>query len=94
LAAEFTRRAKEVGHTVTEFFLDSMDIHDCKGCFGGHNSRECPCVQRDDMMQIYPAVSPLTEFNKDNWYSLVVYATVYGKDDIWFTFRNRMEIKA
>lgn len=56
LAAEFTRGAKEVGHTVTEFFLDSMDIHGCKGCFGGHSSRECPCVQKDDMMQIYPAV--------------------------------------
>lgn len=56
LAAEFTRGAKEAGHTVTEFFLDSMDIHGCKGCFGGHSSRECPCVQKDDMMQIYPAV--------------------------------------
>ena len=49
LAAEFTRGAKEAGHTVTEFFLDSMDIHGCKGCFGGHSSRECPCVQKDDM---------------------------------------------
>lgn len=56
LAAEFTRGAKEAGHTVTEFFLDSMDIHGCKGCFGGHSSRECPCVQKDDMMQIYPVV--------------------------------------
>jgi len=56
LAAEFARGAKEAGHTVTEFFLDSMDIHGCKGCFGGHSSRECPCVQKDDMMQIYPAV--------------------------------------
>lgn len=56
LAAEFIRGAKEAGHTVTEFFLDSMDIHGCKGCFGGHSSRECPCVQKDDMMQIYPAV--------------------------------------
>lgn len=56
LAAEFTRGAKEAGHTVTEFFLDSMDIHGCEGCFGGHSSRECPCVQKDDMSQIYPAV--------------------------------------
>ncbi len=56
LAAEFARGAGEAGHTVTEFFLDSMDIHGCKGCFGGHSSRECPCVQKDDMMQIYPAV--------------------------------------
>lgn len=28
----------------------------CKGCFGGHSSRECPCVQKDDMCQIYAAV--------------------------------------
>lgn len=56
LTAEFTKGAKEAGHSVTEFFLDSMDIHGCKGCFGGHSSRECPCVQRDDMDKIYPAV--------------------------------------
>ncbi len=56
LAAEFTRGAKEAGNTVVEFFLDSMDIHGCKGCFGGHSSRECPCVQKDDMDKIYPAV--------------------------------------
>jgi len=56
LVERFTAGAKSVGNTVTEFFLDRMDIHGCKGCFGGHSSRECPCVQKDDMMQIYPAV--------------------------------------
>ncbi len=56
LVAEFTRGAKESGNTVTEFFLDGMEIHGCKGCFGGHSSRECPCVQNDDMNKIYPAV--------------------------------------
>ena len=56
LTAQFTKGAKEAGNTVTEFFLDGMDIHGCKGCFGGHSSRECPCVQRDDMDKIYPAV--------------------------------------
>lgn len=56
LAAEFTRGAEEAGNTVVEFFLDSMDIHGCKGCFGGHSSRECPCAQKDDMDEIYPAV--------------------------------------
>ena len=30
-----------------------MDIHGCGGCFGGHSSREFPCVQKDDMDQIY-----------------------------------------
>ena len=56
LVKEFTKGAQEAGHTVTEFFLSGMDIHGCKGCFGGRSSRECPCVQKDDMNQIYPAV--------------------------------------
>jgi len=37
---------------------------------------------------------PPTKFNEDDWYSLVEYATVYGKDDIRFTFKNAMEVKA
>ena len=56
LAAEFTRGAEEAGNTVAELFRDSMDMHGCKGCFGGHSSRECPCAQKDDMDEIYPAV--------------------------------------
>ena len=56
LVKSFTEGAKSSGNTVTEFFLSGMDIHGCKGCFGGHSSRECPCVQKDDMAQIYPAV--------------------------------------
>lgn len=56
LIKAFTEGAESAGHSVTEFFLDRMDIHGCKGCFGGHSSRECPCVQKDDMDQLYPAV--------------------------------------
>jgi len=56
LIKKFTEGAESAGNTVTEFFLDKMDIHGCKGCFGGHSSRECPCVQTDDMSEIYPAV--------------------------------------
>ena len=56
LVRAFTEGAEQAGHTVTEFFLDRMNIHGCKGCFGGHSSRACPCVQRDDMEKIYPAV--------------------------------------
>ena len=56
LVSAFTKGAECAGHTVTEFFLDDMDIHGCKGCFGGHSSRECPCVQQDDMNKIYPAI--------------------------------------
>ena len=56
LVRAFTEGAESAGHAVTEFFLDSMEIHGCNGCFGGHSSRECPCVQADDMNRIYPAV--------------------------------------
>lgn len=56
LVQKFTEGAESAGNTVTEFFLDKMNIHGCKGCFGGHSSQECPCVQKDDMAQIYPVV--------------------------------------
>lgn len=56
LIREFTKGAEDAGHTVTEFFLDGMEIHGCKGCFGGHSGRACPCVQKDDMAKLYPAV--------------------------------------
>ena len=33
-------------------------------------------------------------FDESAWYALVDYATVYGRDDVRFTFKNGMEIKA
>ncbi len=56
LVKAFTDGAKSNGNDVVAFHLDSMEIHGCKGCFNGHSSKECPCVQKDDMAQIYPAV--------------------------------------
>lgn len=56
LVREFAKGAEDAGNAVTEFFLNGMEIHGCRGCCGGHSARECPCVQRDDMDQIYPAV--------------------------------------
>ena len=56
LVKAFTEGAESAGNTVTAFLLDQMEIHGCKGCFGGHSSRECPCVQKDDMQKIYPAI--------------------------------------
>ncbi len=56
LVKAFIDGAESAGNTVTEFFLDSMEIHGCKGCFGGHSSKEYPCVQKDDMDKIYPAI--------------------------------------
>lgn len=56
LVKAFTKGAVSSGNEVISFHLDSMNIHGCKGCFGGHSSKECPCVQKDDMTKIYPAV--------------------------------------
>lgn len=56
LVKAFAQGAENAGHTVTEFFLDGMKLHGCKGCFGGRSGREYPCVQRDDMAEIYSAV--------------------------------------
>lgn len=56
LVKAFTEGAKNAGNTVTEFFLNDMNIQGCKGCFGGHSSQKYPCVQKDDMASIYPAV--------------------------------------
>ncbi len=39
------------------------------------------------------AEEPLTEFWEEDWYSLVEYVTVYGKDDIRFTFKDGMVVK-
>lgn len=55
LVKAFTEGAESAGHTVTEFFLQGMDIHGCRGCFGGGKDPDHPCVQRDGMDQIYPA---------------------------------------
>ena len=54
LTAEFAKGAEDAGNTVTEFFLDDMNIHGCKGCFGGGKKPDSPCVQKDDMDKIYP----------------------------------------
>ena len=56
LVKAFTEGAESVGNMVTEFFLEEMNIHGCKGCLGGNNTKECPCVQKDDMIKIYPVV--------------------------------------
>ena len=54
LIDEFTKGAEEAGNTVVRFDLQEMDIHPCRGCFGGGKNPESPCVQKDDMDKIYP----------------------------------------
>ena len=51
----FREGAEGAGHTVEVFFLQGMDIHGCRGCFGGGKDPDHPCLQRDGMDQIYPA---------------------------------------
>ncbi len=55
LVKAFTDGAESKGHTVKEFFLQGMNIHGCRGCFGGGKNPDHPCVQRDGMDEIYPA---------------------------------------
>ncbi len=55
LVQAFAAGARRGGAEVTEFFLGAMQIHPCRGCWGGGRDPAHPCVQRDDMEQIYPA---------------------------------------
>ena len=55
LIEAFTEGAESTGNTVQVFFLQGMDIHGCRGCFGGGKDPEHPCVQRDGMDEVYPA---------------------------------------
>ena len=54
LTAAFAEGAKAAGNEVTEFHLSGMNIRGCLGCWGGGKEEACPCVQKDDMQQIYP----------------------------------------
>ena len=49
LVKAFREGAESAGHSVTEFWLGGMKINGCRGCCAS------PCVQKDDMEQIYPA---------------------------------------
>ncbi|WP_295640926.1 flavodoxin family protein [uncultured Mailhella sp.] len=55
LCDAFAEGAKSAGHTVTRFDLQKMNIHGCLGCVKGGKAPAAPCVQKDDMLQIYPA---------------------------------------
>ena len=55
LIQAFSEGARSAGHIVQEFYLDSMDIHSCKGCLHPGRDSKSPCSQKDDMDQIYAA---------------------------------------
>ena len=54
LIEAFTCGAEEAGNSVDVFLLDSLNIHACKGCYGGGKDAASPCAQKDDMDTIYP----------------------------------------
>lgn len=54
LVEAFKQGAEKAGHTVEVFNLQRMDIHPCLGCLGGGCDSQNPCVQKDDMVKIYP----------------------------------------
>lgn len=55
LVKAFREGAESAGHSVTEFWLGGMKINGCRGCCAGGKNPESPCVQKDDMEQIYQA---------------------------------------
>lgn len=58
LIREFKAAAEGAGNEVTEFYLHSMNIKgclDCQGCARKNPGDPHPCVQQDDMNQIYEA---------------------------------------
>ncbi len=57
LIKAFTEGAESKGHKVICFDLQQMNIHGCLGCFGGGKDKNSPCVQKDDMLKIYPEYS-------------------------------------
>ena len=53
LVDAFSRGAQEAGNTVHICNLRTMNIHPCIGCLQGGKTYDSPCVQKDDMDQIY-----------------------------------------
>ncbi len=55
LVNAFVKGAEESGNEVKIFQLSKMKINGCLGCWQGGKDCNHPCVQKDDMSQIYPA---------------------------------------
>ncbi|MDO5853678.1 MAG: flavodoxin family protein [Thermoplasmata archaeon] len=54
LVESFTKGAESAGNEVVRFDLRKMDIRGCLGCCRGGKDPAHPCVQKDDMSEIYP----------------------------------------
>ena len=77
----FSDGAKSVGNEVKEFYLQTMNIHgclDCQGCGRKEPGDIHPCVQQDDMNEVYESFIEA---------DVVVFATpVY-----WFTITGTLK---
>ena len=51
-------------------------------------------VAFDEILEMGAMPDAVDSFDEGAWYALVDHATVYGRDDVRFTFKNGMEIKA
>jgi multimeric flavodoxin WrbA len=82
LIKSFREGAESSGHEIKEFFLQNMNIHgcmDCQGCARKPSGDPQPCVQKDDMQQVYEAFAEC---------DVVVFATpVY-----WFTVSGQLKL--
>lgn len=47
---------KENGGTANKYDLARMDINPCRGCMACQMGRGNPCIQKDDMKQVYDAL--------------------------------------
>ena len=59
LVRSFSEGALSAGNEIKEFYLQTMNIHgclDCQGCSRKPKGDIHPCVQNDDMDQIYEAL--------------------------------------
>lgn len=54
LCDAFIEGAETAGHSVARFDLGRMNIRGCLGCMKGGKDPASPCVQKDDMDDIYP----------------------------------------
>ncbi len=57
LVDAFAKGAEEVGHEVNEINVATMEIAGCLGCEYCHTKGNGTCVQKDDMSQVYEALS-------------------------------------
>lgn len=75
LIQSFSQGAYSVGHHIQEFYLYGMDIHSCKGCLRAGRDSKSPCIQKDDMEQIY---STFADCNVVVFASPVYFWTITG----------------